>query len=768
MKKFFTYFFALAALFSVAVSCNDEDDYKPAEPVSGPQVFFSPDLASTIELSEDATSFEVGLLRADTSESISLPLTVSGETDKFDIPTLVSFAAGAESATLTIGYDPEDFEYDVYYDATLVIPEEYSTPYGLAEYTFSAVKSAPWISLGMCTYTDDIFTTFWSVGNLSWEVEIEENEMYPGQFRLVYPYDEKYEWNDPGDWDESQTYYMTIDAQDPDGVYIEQQEIGVDWGYGMISIMSLGWYYYAGGNTWEAIKNAGYCGTYKDGVITFPEDGMLMNMPGYSSSWYYSNTSGAFKVVMPGAVVADYSIEVDYVGKYTDPDDANYAIGEVTFVGEDVAYAHVALFEGKDGDAAVAAIKANEVDCQEITESGNVLFSCDETGTYTIAVVSYSDAGEAQDSDYVTFKFEVGAGETWSLYGTGDYEYSKCYSGTDPGLELYQSDSDPTRFKIEHWCYDVDFYFTWDQDTNEVLVDDQVTGDTYYSYGDILIDDMYDYYGLGTSTYNNGIFYFAVIYYCSAGYFGRGYETFTLEGASFTPSVAAVEGQYYVGEISYYGSYYNDVNVWKLTASDDSTKGNIMMTAFDGFNADAGCYIYGNLDTSTGVFSIPDWQYYRNYSNVYDLYFASYTGADVEFQLVGEGVFEGPVNARGEYFGLYLCDHSVGDEDDDDYYLGWNNLYTVAFGSTDDGKRYSSASGSVKMSTDSAKKLAPVSTERGKAVKDDALKVANTNVKKAASTTSYNFVPTVEVKACPKNLDKTQVKDNLQRGTSLK
>jgi hypothetical protein len=98
---------------------------------------------------------------------------------------------------------------------------------------------------------------------------------------------------------------------------------------------------------------------------------------------------------------------------------------------------------------------------------------------------------------------------------------------------LYQSDKDANRWKIEHWGYDVDFIFTFDQTTGEILVQDQETGYEYGSYGVVMVDDIVDYTGsqnYGYSYYENGAFHFNVVYYVSAGIFSYGEETFELTG----------------------------------------------------------------------------------------------------------------------------------------------------------------------------------------------------------------------------------------------
>ena len=57
---------------------------------------------------------------------------------------------------------------------------------------------------------------------------------------------------------------------------------------------------------------------------------------------YPANGSGAFVVVMPGVIRADYSIDVNYIGRFINLDDASYVVAEVE-LGEDVANAKLHL-----------------------------------------------------------------------------------------------------------------------------------------------------------------------------------------------------------------------------------------------------------------------------------------------------------------------------------------------------------------------------------------------------------------------------------------
>ena len=167
----------------------------------------------------------------------------------------------------------------------------------------------PWQSLGIGLYTEDFIGSVFGADPVTYEVEIEENSEHPGLYRMLSPYDGKFPYNEEGDWDASSVYNIEVNAEDPEGVYIEQQATGVDWGYGPISIISWG-ARYLGSNSFEDVKAEGYLGTLVNGVITLPvfdretDDGIAhyQGLTVMGTSGYYGCTNGAFKLVLPEAV----------------------------------------------------------------------------------------------------------------------------------------------------------------------------------------------------------------------------------------------------------------------------------------------------------------------------------------------------------------------------------------------------------------------------------------------------------------------------------
>lgn len=168
---------------------------------------------------------------------------------------------------------------------TAVVAEEYTT-----EKNPEVFKS-----IGKAMFTDALISAWYGAPAVDYEVEIEESQDNPGKYRLVNPYGEAYPYNEPGDWDATQDYYLVIDATDPDYVNVLESELGVDWGSGMMWTMSGGDYFVATGQaTLEQVKALGYYGKLADGVITFGEGTILIGNDEKAAL-------GTIKVVLPEA-----------------------------------------------------------------------------------------------------------------------------------------------------------------------------------------------------------------------------------------------------------------------------------------------------------------------------------------------------------------------------------------------------------------------------------------------------------------------------------
>lgn len=545
INKLYIGLIALAA--AAFTGCSDDDDYTWAS-VDGVQVYFSSDAEETITVSKAESSIVIPLYRIDTSSALTVALTVETEaTTIYNVPTSVTFDEGESSTDIVVTYDPDDVEYGTYETITITIADEdVTTVYGISSYTFS-IGATEWATLGTGQYREDLLTTFYSVENLVYEVEIEYSVVNDGLYRLVYPYGEAYAYNDEGDYDTDVTYYLTIDASDPDYVWVYESEQGLDWGYGNLLISSYVAYYinYYGYDV-DYLKEAvpDLFGTMADGIITMPTNSMLICEPDYSSYYYYANTNGLFAVALPGYVLGTYEVEFSNLGTYVTSDNTEYIVGQFTF-SDDIASVRYALTNDADEvDAIYEGISDGSGDYEELDDdSEEVKLAVDGTGTYYLVIVGYDSSGTEQYSNVVTIKFKstLDAAETFTAvaYGTYNYEaddyfgYGFMMEGTEDAT-LYQSDSDPTQYYITPWCNASEgLVFTLDSDNN-ITIEENETGYTYGSYGTLWASDLLNYFGssYGLDSYydsSTDVFWFYLVYYVEAGWF-------TAIGETFTPS----------------------------------------------------------------------------------------------------------------------------------------------------------------------------------------------------------------------------------------
>ena len=407
----------LAVLFAMTslYSCKDDAAvYEPAEKLDSEQVYFPSTNASTIELSSVENSYDIVIARVKTDNAITVPLTITGNSGVYDIPSSVNFAQGDSTASLRVSYDVDEVGFDNLSELVIKINDQYTSVYGISEYSFDILIPAPWESLGEATYVDDFVTTLFGVENHQYKVEIEENLLTPGLFRLVNPYGELYPDNVPGDWDDSKDWFFEINAVDPTAVYINVQEVGMDWGYGMFSFGSkAGLYMSRDGKTLDEVKEDGLTGTFENGVITFPAGSLLMSMADYNDGGLNgANGAGAFMVLMPGAVLADYSIDVNYIGRYMNLKDSSSVVAEVK-LGEDVESAKVALVADDPAnqislDDIVEGMDDGSIEAIEIEQSEEFITIPSEVdGDYLLVAVSYDENGEIKEVDYDAFSYAV-------------------------------------------------------------------------------------------------------------------------------------------------------------------------------------------------------------------------------------------------------------------------------------------------------------------------------------------------------------------------
>ncbi len=569
MNKIFRYAkIAVAALVTVAMAaCTSDYEYDTPEALKGAQVYFSNTLPSKIEVNKESGNFDVTLSRQNTEGELTVPLMFTAdEGNIYTVPSTVTFADGEATANIHITFNPDDLVYGNYVGGTISFDaDNFSTPFGATSYQFKAGASAyEDVEGGKGKFRDGLISALYGIEVLEYDVQIQKDAHTPGIYRVVAPYGQK-GWSGANPWytafDENESNTdMIIDATDPDFVYIKgtfNTGVTLNSSDGVLSAISYVQYLLDKGNSLDLIKSKmpELFGTFKDGVFTFPAKSILLYF-GSGGDLYYGNTDGMLRVAMPGVVLKDYSVGVEYLGRMTDTNDKDNAVFNLTF-GADVTTVKYALVkEGEDLDKTASGIIDGSVEATEISEAGRVEVPFEESGNYYLVTVSYEN-GEAKGADAtpITLKSSKDAEEqfeevAYGVFTLGVEDISGlffpeegplgCFLEKSPypsEATLLQSKSDPTHFRITPWLIDgYDFDFTWNKETGVISVSNNNSGVTGNEAGDkIIVDDVATMIGAANASaagvlnsYHENVFTFNLVYHLGNGIFAMEKETFEI------------------------------------------------------------------------------------------------------------------------------------------------------------------------------------------------------------------------------------------------
>lgn len=600
MKKNIKYtLVALLAVFGLA-SCDKNDyEYQPGtwDAAAGySKVQFA---ESNVSMSVEPTEGTVAtftVTRANKQGECKVPFVVYSNTDNALTYTEPVFADGDSVATFTVDYSKAEIGRP--YSLTLGItdPSCVSSYDKGVVFNFS-VNRVKWNNVGYmldnkgnkvegwCAMTDDWLTTFFNTGNPTWPVQVQERDDMPGLFRVINPYCENFPYNEPGDFDADNDYYLYIDATNPEAVYIpELTETGMDWGYGMFNIWSMAGYYLSKNRPSDADP---YFGKYENGAITFPKNGLMIMMADYNDGGLYqANKDGKWTIVIdPSKVVQppyEATIEDDFDWEEVFTGDFKSGILGYTNTNTTL-YKGVCTNKTDNCDVrfeetygtpyTIAAPYAEDYNLVFCVQNGKIIVPTDYESqaigiqamgkdVYAIINAKESVFTEKSITLNITFTNEDGSIEygtsnevisniTYTTIGTADWTYTIFFTdvdeegnkapSVDPALELQQRDDDPTQYRLLHWGYNVTLNFSIDKD-GQVSVPEQESGYAHPSYGMIMVSDMNNYTdskNYPSKMTEDGDYAIPVIYYVSAGNFGYGYEYLTLHPGVMPEPAAA-------------------------------------------------------------------------------------------------------------------------------------------------------------------------------------------------------------------------------------
>ena len=506
------YFLAATAALALA-SCVNEAEPVVKEPADCMGVYFLEEQENakthTLEKGIDKTSLEIIVRRsnADKEEDVAyrfetyyLEKEAVSDTSYMEVPTPADdvfefgelyFEEGEYETTIEVNF-PGIKEGNTYHCTLYIDDPKYVSPYaGNASSISFAVQMFAWERVsGKGVWRDAIFSDMfaWDGRYLETEVDVYERKDQKGFYRLDNVYTAEYftrlvegdeAGKDPALVASYSSYidpnaYIYLNATDPDKVWFPAQKTG-------FSDPSMGDLMVASDVTevFGSASNLLY-GTLKDGIVTFPKNGLLLGMGGY---YYFTNSSGKFRFVLPGYEAADYSISLQC--------EETNAEGNVPVsfdLAKDVAKVKYALFEGsvseiemeakvKEVQTSSSALEFTRATGQADVEVYNIRPDVDKakTSIYTLVACTFDKNGNYKEYSSIEFGY-VKPGETKDIEIEFGIIVSDRYASENP-LENYSAENsfqywirgkDITHAMINY--YPTSYFKTYEKQIKEELM----------------------------------------------------------------------------------------------------------------------------------------------------------------------------------------------------------------------------------------------------------------------------------------------------------
>ena len=398
---------AVAGLLS---ACTSSDDFEPGPKDSGAQVYFPNTIPSEFNVGDDESSVTIPVRRVVTDAAMTVNILASieqGQEGILNIPSSVSFEAGSDLANLVITFDRSALVDGTEYKASLLLNDEQNlTQYGNNMIDITIIPW-PWEELGTGKYRDGWLCGLFDGNLVELDVTIHKHKSQEG----VYMVEEMFGWTFmteffgatqsqlSGQFSYTPTN-ITIDCSDPANVKIAKQYTGITEGV----------YNYG-----DFLIESAAPGTFVNGVITFPEDGINAYMTGYSSDPLPTNPDGTFRIMLPGAEITDYTLTAAYGGMLVNSDNTSAsAVIDFTY-GADVTGINYVIAEGdvETSAATLAAQIANGTAENILTiedfvvGAGSVSIKADLTtpGPYTVVALPLDKENKPLESNAAAASF---------------------------------------------------------------------------------------------------------------------------------------------------------------------------------------------------------------------------------------------------------------------------------------------------------------------------------------------------------------------------
>lgn len=419
--KYILMFLVAAVTFTAC-----EEEWAPGTPDTPQSVYFPTDVRS-FEVEKTDTSVEFSAYRADAVEALSVAVLAQAVNGKdgssadalFTLPSAVSFEAGKEETTVTVGFDGAKLEYAVPYVVTIQLKnDENKGQYGKSSISFTVTVPEPWnpiVEGKKGIYRDDFLAPMYGMpAGTMVEVEVVQSALDESKYRMLEPYSQELCPYIIGGVPEDMVYtgpgYVEFIVDENNNVEIPSSPLGfkLDVGRGGPEDFYLATVY--------ADRNTPLYGKFSEGIFWFETPSSIMwHLPDGAGN--YANQSGLYAVALPGYEITDYSIAVAYGGMIV-AEDNETAKALINFsLGTDVKNYKFTVVEGKVDEADFEAIVKDIVEPADADEDGTpdrkivepedisvLSWTLDlEVGYYTIVAVPYGD--EARTDKAVAYDF---------------------------------------------------------------------------------------------------------------------------------------------------------------------------------------------------------------------------------------------------------------------------------------------------------------------------------------------------------------------------
>lgn len=466
MKRLSIISIITAAVAFGFASCADKAEEFKKGAVDAPNCYgvYFPAQNTTLSLDPaEPTVDTVIVARTKTEGAITVPYTLKDANNIFQASEL-KFEDGQTESYIALAFDSA--QVGVTYTCSIIIED----PNYASQYTSNAiaidisVTRDKWNSLGMATFTDNFF-------GIEYKAELLQNDKVKNKYRLMHPYDTLIisgilVGDMPGAANGKESEYMYLQALQPgeslgtdDPVKITEEDLVY------FAITQVGWTYDDGTYKGDVIiVHPFHFGKTEEEfsyskVLQYQENGLPAGFQlapyyfinGAGVGWNYMSTDGLISIVFPGAVLTDYTIELEESFSEGGKQDVAFSLGT------DVAYVDYAVYDGalnaaKVDEKITAIIAGKDSTVSQIDSSCVLSFSFPATGQYTIVAVAYDVDTVAQATNslvlsYVADKDSVPVDIYAELISTKKYERTEKIS-SDNCLEYTIFGTDLTGLKM--------------------------------------------------------------------------------------------------------------------------------------------------------------------------------------------------------------------------------------------------------------------------------------------------------------------------------